>query len=155
MTAAVLAPPWSPATRSARTATAVREVLGAVKRWEDLDPSGVARQTYYVVFRRDRIEHLVSDGAASITAAKTVRVVDNPLEVVPVVPFVNADRVMDVHGVSEIEDLIPLLDSLNKVVSDMLVASGVLRAALSMGHRHRIGGGAGPGRQRPAGDRGR
>ena len=98
------------------------EVLGAIKRWEDLDPAGVARQTYYVVFRPDRIEHLVSDGS-SITAAKTVRVVDNPLEVCPVVPFVNADRVLDVHGVSEIEDLIPLLDALNKVVADMLVAS--------------------------------
>lgn len=98
------------------------EVLGAVKRWEDLDPSGVARQTRYVVFRPDRIEHLVSDGA-SITAARTLQVVDNPLQVCPVVPFVNADRVLDLHGVSEIEDLVPLLDALNKVVADMLVAS--------------------------------
>lgn len=98
------------------------EILGAVKRWEDLAPDGTARQTRYVVFRPDRIEHLVADGA-SITAARTLSVIDNPLEVCPVVPFTNADRVLDVHGVSEIEDLIPLLDALNKVVADMLVAS--------------------------------
>lgn len=98
------------------------EVLGAVKRWEDLLPDGTAKQTRWVVYRRDRIEHLVGDGS-SITAAKVLRVVDNPLQVCPVVPFVNRDRVLDVHGVSELDDLMPLLDGLNKIVADMLVAS--------------------------------
>ena len=112
--------------------------------------AGVARQTYYVVFRRDRIEHLVSDGS-SITAAKTVRVVDNPLEVCPVVPFVNADRVMDVHGVSG-SDLIPLLDALNKGGGRHAGGQRVLRPASALGHRHRAVE-ARPGRQRPAGHR--
>lgn len=96
--------------------------LAAIKRWEDLAPDGTAKQTRYVVYRPDRIDHLVGDGA-SITAAKVVRSVDNPLLAVPVVPLLNADRALDRFGVSEIDDLMPLVDGLNKTLADMLVAS--------------------------------
>lgn len=98
------------------------QTLAAIKRWEDLAPDGTAKQTRYVVYRPDRIEHLVGDGA-SITAAKTTNVVDNPLLRVPVVALTNADRALDRFGVSEIDDLVPLVDALNKITADMLVAS--------------------------------
>lgn len=96
--------------------------LAAIKRWEDLAPDGTARQTRYVVYRPDRIEHLIADGS-SITAAKVERTVDNPLLAVPVVPLLNTDRALDRFGVSEIDDLAPLVDGLNKTLADMLVAS--------------------------------
>jgi hypothetical protein len=46
----------------------------------------------------------------------------NPLGVVPVVPIVNRPRLMG-HGESEIAAVIPLQDAINKLVSDMLLAS--------------------------------
>lgn len=46
----------------------------------------------------------------------------NPLGVVPVVRLLNSDRILD-EGVSEIEDLRPLVDGLNKVLTDMLTTS--------------------------------
>lgn len=98
------------------------QTLAAIKRWVDLAPDGTEKQTRYVVYRPDRIEHLVGDGAA-ITGAKVTAVVDNPLLAVPVVALTNADRVLDRYGVSEIDDLIPLVDALNKTITDMLVAS--------------------------------
>ena len=48
--------------------------------------------------------------------------VANPLGVVPVVRLLNSDRILD-EGVSEIEDLRPLCDALNKVLADMMVSS--------------------------------
>jgi hypothetical protein len=96
--------------------------LAAVKRWQDLDPSGQARQTRWVIYRPDRIDHLVGDGDA-ITAAATVAQIDNPLLAVPVVPLTNTDRVLDTLGVSEFADLVPIVDALNKLTADMLTAS--------------------------------
>lgn len=98
------------------------EVLAAVKRWTELRPDGTEGATRWVVYRPDRIEHLVGDGA-QITAAKVLRVVDNPLLAVPVVPLTNADRPLDVFGVSEFSDLIPVVDAINKLTADMLTAS--------------------------------
>ncbi|MDF3283367.1 phage portal protein [Gordonia sp. N1V] len=98
------------------------ETLAAVKRWSDLAPDGTERQTRWVVYRPDRIEHLVGDGA-SITGAKVTGVIDNPLLAVPVVALTNTDRPLDVFGVSEFTDLIPIVDALNKISADMLVSS--------------------------------
>lgn len=98
------------------------ETLAAIKRWADLAPDGTEKQTRYVIYRPDRIDHLVADGA-SINAATLLQSVDNPLLTVPVVPLTNADRVLDRFGVSEIDDLVPLVDSLNKMIADMMVAS--------------------------------
>ncbi len=99
-----------------------RETLAAIKRWHDLAPDGTAKQTRWVIFRPDRIEHLIGDGA-SITAASIVETVDNPIEEVPVVALANADRPLDAFGVSEFADLVPIVDGLNKLTSDMLTAS--------------------------------
>mgnify|MGYP000676898772 CR=1 FL=1 len=98
------------------------EVLAAVKRWTELRPDGTEGATRWVIYRPDRIEHLVGDGA-QITAARLVQTVDNPLLAVPVVPLTNSDRPLDTFGVSEFSDLIPVVDGINKLVADMLVSS--------------------------------
>lgn len=46
----------------------------------------------------------------------------NPLGVVPVVPLVNRPRLLK-PGRSEIKNVIPVQDAVNKIISDMLVAS--------------------------------
>lgn len=46
---------------------------------------------------------------------------DNPLGVVPVVPFVN-NGMEGEDGTSELKDVVPLQDALNKTVADMLIA---------------------------------
>ncbi|MGY3555656.1 phage portal protein [Williamsia sp. R60] len=98
------------------------ETLAAIKRWTELKPDGTEGQTRWVVYRPDRIEHLIGDGA-SVTAARVTQTVDNPLLAVPVVPLSNADRPMDAFGISEFIDLIPVVDGLNKITADMLTAS--------------------------------
>lgn len=98
-----------------------RETVAAVKRWETLTPAGVPDQTFAVLYEPDRITRYVgrSAGATSFTAAE---VIDNPLGVVPVVTLRNSDRLLD-DGVSEMADVAPLIDGLNKTLADMLVGS--------------------------------
>lgn len=96
--------------------------IAAIKRWEDLAPDGTAKQTRWLVYYPDRLVRLQGDGA-SITAAKTVEVLDNPLGAVPVVQLVNSDRLLDRFGISELDDLLSLQDALNKLLADLLVGS--------------------------------
>lgn len=100
------------------TDPATREVIGAVKRWE------TRKGTDVVLFEADKVTKLHSDaiGAGPTTGFRTVEVLDNPLGVCPVVPFVNADRLLS-KGESELTDLVPLLDALNKVLADTMAVS--------------------------------
>lgn len=49
--------------------------------------------------------------------------ITNPLGVVPVVPILNRGRLLDVRGVSEMRDILPLSDALNKIMGDAMVTS--------------------------------
>lgn len=49
--------------------------------------------------------------------------IPNPLGVVPIVPFVNKRRLMNPAGESELTDVIPVLDCLNKLLTDLMVSS--------------------------------
>lgn len=94
-----------------------REVTAAVKRWESVDG------TYAVLYEPDRISRYKAPRGASTTGYRLDgKVIDNPLGVVPVVPFVNGDQLLD-GGHSEISDLIPLVDALNKLLADLMVSS--------------------------------
>lgn len=126
------------------------EVLAAVKRWTELRPDGTEGATRWVIYRPDRIEHLIGDGA-QITAARVVQTVDNPLMAVPVVPLTNSDRPLDMFGVSEFSDLIPVVDGINKLTADMLTASEFGARPPPVGHRPGAGRGATPGRRRQPG----
>lgn len=108
-----------------------RQVIAAIKRWEDV-PN---RRTYAVVYEPDQITRLQADqaGAAAANGFKTVEVIANPLGVTPVVNLRNRDILYADfehpgsweydRGRSEIDDIIPLVDGLNKTLADMLVAS--------------------------------
>lgn len=104
---------------------ATREVVAGLKRWGD----PVARRGHAVLFEPDTITRYASTAnvvesiAMPATAWETVEVLDNPLGVVPLVPIVNTDRLLDLDGRSEMADLLPLVDALNKSLADLMVAS--------------------------------
>lgn len=94
-----------------------REVIAAVKRVR----TKTTTETW--LYLPDQIQHYRANSPGASTAGfDLVESLDNPLGVVPVVPFTNADRLLDEDGISEIEDLKPLVDGLNKALADMAVA---------------------------------
>jgi Phage portal protein, SPP1 Gp6-like len=94
-----------------------RRIIAAVKRWEtDTTTEAVMYGPEEIV--RYRANHT----GATVDGFTAVDSLANPLGVVPVVRLLNSDRILD-EGVSEIEDLKPLVDGLNKCLSDMLVSS--------------------------------
>lgn len=96
---------------------ATRQVVVAVKRYT------TETETHAYVFYADHVEHWVakspSAGNAGFVLTETIA---NPLGVVPVVPFTNSDRLLDFDGHSEMDDLKPLVDGLNKTLADLAVA---------------------------------
>jgi Phage portal protein, SPP1 Gp6-like len=95
-----------------------RQVVAAVKRWETKDT------TEAVLYLPDEIVRLRAHQRGATTQGyNTVEVIANPLGVVPVVNLRNTDRIVADWGVSEIEDLKPLVDALNKSLADMMVTS--------------------------------
>lgn len=106
-----------------------RQVYAAVKRWEDYN----LKQTHAVMYLRDKIIRLQADQMGAVASGfKTIEVIPNPLGVVPVVNLRNTDRIIGEYygtsmlgdwGTSEIEDLKPLVDGLNKSLADMMVTS--------------------------------
>lgn len=94
-----------------------REVLRAVKRWE------TPTTTEAVLYERDTIRRFRAESVGAVHGFKPVgKVIENPLGWVPVIEFANSDRLL-AEGVSELADLIPLVDALNKILADMLVGS--------------------------------
>jgi hypothetical protein len=81
------------------------------------------------VFEQDRITKLrsesrVVDGAGiPYTGWTAFETLDNSLGMVPVVPLLNRGRLLEVNGVSEMTDLLPLCDALTKLLSDLMVTS--------------------------------
>ncbi|MGP5343982.1 phage portal protein [Corynebacterium casei] len=96
-------------------------VVEAVKRWQAVDANGVVTEEHVVHYTRSRIVHLTRDATQGKLSFRSA--VDNPLGVVPVVPLINIERVGDPVGGSVIDDLAPLVDALNKLIVDMMVAS--------------------------------
>ncbi|QIX27507.1 phage portal protein [Nocardioides sp. JQ2195] len=94
-----------------------RQIVAALKRWE------TGTTTEAVLYRPDGITRLRSNNpGATTTGFHTVEEIDNPLGQVPVVALRNSDRLLD-DGVSELEDLKPLVDGLNKSLVDMMTTS--------------------------------
>lgn len=99
------------------TDPATRQVTSAVKRWR------TKTETHAMVYFADRIEHWRANTPGAATAGfDLIQKLDNPIGVVPVVPIVNSDRILGC-GASEIDDLAPLCDALNKILADMMVSS--------------------------------
>lgn len=94
-----------------------RVLTGALKRWE------TATTTEAVLYGPEVITRYRANHTGATTAGfKVVEEIANPLGVVPAVRLLNSDRILD-EGVSEVSDLLPLVDGLNKILTDLLVAS--------------------------------
>lgn len=95
-----------------------REIVLAVKKWET--PTG----TRLVSYGPEKITTYTSKSAnaTSLAQFEAADSVDNPLGVPPVVELANTDRLLSA-GASELTDIAPLQDALNKLLSDMLVGS--------------------------------
>lgn len=95
---------------------ATREVVAAIKRWEAADG------THAVLYEPDQITRWRSDAFGAWGGFHRVDTIDNPLGEVPVTALRNGDRLLD-DGVSEMADVMPLSDALNKVLADAMVGS--------------------------------
>ncbi|WLP90081.1 phage portal protein [Gordonia sp. NB41Y] len=108
----------SPKQVAVLTDPGTRRITAAVKRWE------TATTTEATVFFPDLILRLRAEQTGATTQGfRTIEEIPNPLGVVPVVRLRNGDRLLDEVGVSEIDDLKPLVDALNKVLVDMMTTS--------------------------------
>ncbi len=94
-----------------------REVEIGVKRVRD------EKQSHAWLYYRDRIEYWRADtNNAAAGSFSLVETIPNVLGVVPLIPFTNTDRLLDVDGRSEIEPLKPLVDGLNATLAGLAVA---------------------------------
>lgn len=95
-----------------------RQVVAAAKRWN------TAKGSEAVLYLPEKITRYTSDSQNATAGAqfRVTETIENPLGVVPVVEFRNSDRLLD-EGVSELRDIAPLQDSLNKLLADLMVGS--------------------------------
>ncbi|KUI43916.1 hypothetical protein AU197_21160 [Mycobacterium sp. IS-1590] len=101
-----------------QTDPGTRTITAAVKRWE------TNTTTEAVLYLPDTITRLRANQTGATTQGFfTVEEIANPLGVVPVVAIRNSERILDDRGISEITDLMPLVDALNKSLADMMVTS--------------------------------
>ena len=107
-------------------------IVGAIKRWIDDDG-----YSHSLVFTQERVAEYVSrqtlatdplirsSGLPQVTEdAQLVRDDPNPLGVVPMVALVNRPRLGYLDGESELTDIIPLVDAVAKLATDLMVAVG-------------------------------
>jgi hypothetical protein len=94
-----------------------REIIAAVKRWE------TETTTEAVLYLPDSITRYSANSVGATLGFQTVKEIPNPLGVVPLVDLRNSDRILDDYGSSEIEDMMPLVDGLNKSLVDMMTTS--------------------------------
>ena len=84
------------------------------------EPDGTA---HAVVWTRDeRVEWATGD-ASTLRAWEVVDRSPNPLGVVPIIPLPNRPSLRNPDGVSDVRDVLPLQDVVNKLAADMVVAS--------------------------------
>lgn len=109
-----------------------RKRLAALKRWVDDDDS---KTVYATLYLPDRIEKWVSAKGQTATsgwqgpkgyAPRQVEgeswPLENPLGVVPVVPLINRPNLRG-RGESELKEIVPIQNAVNKLTLDMLVAA--------------------------------
>lgn len=97
------------------------ELAAALKRWSD------GSTTYATLYLPDETHRFVSSRPAGMGTAASFEVREpvepQPLGAVPIVPLVNRPRLLNPDGESELTDVMPLADAINKLASDMLVTS--------------------------------
>jgi len=99
-----------------------RDLDAVLKVWRD---DGVQHAWLYLP---DRIEQWATDVRpdmiqADVEYQRDGADIDNPLDTPPFVPLVNRARLMDLNGESELSDVLPMADAVNKLATDMMVSS--------------------------------
>lgn len=105
---------------------ATRQVVSGLKRWRDLDGYGHA-----LVFTAATVEEYTTRNPLMESTSldtgpglwELTRTTPNPLGIVPIVPLVNRARVLHPDGESELSDVMPLADAVNKLATDMLTSA--------------------------------
>lgn len=102
-----------------------------VKVWRELR-GPYAKHWRVTVYERDLISRFITAGPTDAMPRKIdgMRPFEdsdpaqfvNPYDTMPVIPFPNNQLLPGEHGISELRDVIPLQDGLNKALSDMVVA---------------------------------
>ena len=96
----------------------------AVKRWIADNKGHAVLFTESKVYKFQSIGNVPAEDFPSYGSGwERTNTLDNPLGVVPVVPLVNSPRVLTPDGQSELHDLLPIFDGLNKLFTDLMVSS--------------------------------
>lgn len=95
-----------------------RVVRAALKRWQD---GGTLFATLFEAARITRWSK--GENSARSTDWSLLETLPNPLGAVPIVPLVNRPRLLNLDGSSELTDVMPVADAVNKLATDMLVTS--------------------------------
>jgi hypothetical protein len=100
------------------------ELAAAAKFYND-NPGELMSEATGWLYLPDRVERYRGTvrGTGFTTWAEDGPPLPNPLGVVPVVPLVNRPKLTDLCGESELTDVIPILDAVNKLGTDMMVSS--------------------------------
>lgn len=99
-------------------APGTRTVRAAAKRFDDGDTK---RATLYLP---DRVVRWQAPRALSRSAPwQFDEELDNPVGAVTVVPLVNRPLLANLDGASELNDVMPMADAINKLATDMMVVS--------------------------------
>lgn len=108
------------------TDPATRQVVGALKRWVDLDHHGraiVFTPDEYVEYRSRTAYPESHTFSVNPDAWDVVERQRNPIGRVPIVPIVNRARPLLPLGESELIDAMPIADAVNKLATDMMVSA--------------------------------
>lgn len=99
---------------------ATGEVTMAARVWHP-----TASTTRLAIYRPEQVELYAGDTATPTShALKRTNTIDNPLGVVPVVPFIRRRSLADpITGASAVEDLLDLTDAVAKILNDAMVTS--------------------------------
>lgn len=111
------------------------DVECAIKVWR-VQRGEYAGRWRMTVYERDMITRWITKGPQDEQPKKIDGMIPfedewgaelpNPYDTVPVIPFPNNQLLPGDHGISELRDVIPLQDGLNKSLSDMIVAGEFL-----------------------------
>jgi len=96
-----------------------------LKRWVEDEKGQAVLFTPNRVYRFQTIGNVVPDAGIAVYGSgwRQVNSYPNPLGVVPVVPLVNRPRTLAPNGESELADLLPLFDGINKLGTDLMVGA--------------------------------
>jgi hypothetical protein len=96
-----------------------RARVAAVRRWQETPD--LAR---LVFFEPTRVRTYTTGSVTTAASGwEQTNTYPNPFGVVPVVPFVNRGRLSSMDGESEMADVLPIADAINKISTDMMTAS--------------------------------